>query len=348
MGPRVVPVRQAARATLALLVAGFVLGLSSVPGLATRVSYEPILPAVSPDGSRVAWVEGANDQVVEARIGRTRPYLRGARAVGRPWRNGIAAIAWTRYGIIVDSNFTLYLLSSKGHVTKVGPAGDFAFSVRGSRVASGSPGCDTCTGAVVVIDVKSKEQWRLGDAGAANQEPSLSPNGKQVAWAAPEGIMVGTVAGGGSPHLLAPGGFCPRWSPDGHSIAYLAQDDSLQVVPATGGTSEAVASPPAGGCNEPGAPSWSPNSKRIAFEPVRAHGGGEGSLAIVNVNSDGLVYDSTRLGSIAGGFAWTADSSRLYVSIRPWAKQAAQNNCTALWLLHAGTLRGSRLLNGCH
>jgi Tol biopolymer transport system component len=309
--------------------------VAAASGVASAVfTYEPVFPAVSPDARHIAWVDiagvGGADRVFVAR-----PDGHGARGVGPRWPYGINAIAWTRAGIVVDSNFRLSLLSRTGRVTRIGPAGDLSFSVGGSRVASGTAGCGqgTCAGPLVVIDIHTKKQWRLGRADQWNWDPALSPNGKRVAWATPDGILVGAVSGG-SPHGLVAGGRCPQWSPDGRSIAYLSGDDSLQVIPASGGASQTLFKG-ASGC-----PSWSPDSMRIAFEPGKR-------LAIVNVSTHRVRLDSPKLGRIAGGFAWTAGGSRLYVSVRPWPKEAGQIGCTALWLLRATTLRGKRLLNGC-
>ncbi len=319
----------------ALMVGVAVVGLSAASGAGSAGSF-PVLPTLSPDGSQLAWVEWQTGRVVTARVGRVRPYLRGARVFGPSWRReGIGDIAWTSAGIVVDADFELYLLSRTGHANRIGLAGDLAFSVGGSRVATGTFGCDICVGPIVVIDLHSHKRWRVGDANQVNDEPSLSPDGKQVAWMGPGGIWVSPVSGG-SPRMLVAGGSCPQWSPDGRWIAYFA-DAGLQVIPASGGASETLTTL-TWGCDNPGAPSWSPDSTRIAFEQ------GKGlPLWVVNVSSHSLVSDSTSLGITAGGFAWTANGSQLYVSVRP----RAEETCTALWLLRSSTLRGKRLLNGC-
>ena len=134
-----------------------------------------------------------------------------------------------------------------------------------------------------------------------------------------DGILVGA-ASGGPPHRLVAGGRCPQWSPDGRSIAYLSVDDSLQVIPASGGASQALFKL-AGNCSVPGAPTWSPESKRIAFEPGDR-------LAIVNVSTHRAHLDSPKLGRISGGFAWSADGSHVYASVQP----LPEVGCDALWL----------------
>jgi Tol biopolymer transport system component len=243
-------------------------------------------------------------------------------------------MAWTRAGIVVESNFSAFLLSRTGRVRRIGPVGDETFSVGGSRVASGTAGCGqgTCAGPLVVLDIHSKKQWRLGRADQWNMEPALSPNGQRVAWATPDGILVSAVSGG-PPHRLAAGGRCPQWSPNGRSIAYLLGNDSLRLGRASGGESQTLFKG-ASGC-----PNWSPDSTRIAFEP----GTRLSSLSIVNVNTHRVYRVSRRLG-LAGDFAWTPDGSHLYVNVAP----RPGIGCAELWLLSTATLRGKRVLDGCH
>jgi Tol biopolymer transport system component len=230
----------------------------------------------------------------------------------------------------------VFLLSRTGRVTRIGPAGDITFSVGGSRVASGTAGCGqgTCAGPLVVMDIHSKKQWRLGRVDQWNWDPALSPNGKRVAWATPDGILVSAVSGG-SPRRLVAGGRCPQWSPDGRSIAYLSgTNGSLRLVRASGGASQTVFKG-AFGC-----PNWSPDSTRIAFEP----GTRSSRLSIVNVNTHRVHRAPPRLG-MEGSIAWRPDGSHLYVSVSP---RRAGSSCTELWLLRTATLRGKRLLDGCH
>ncbi len=248
-------------------------------------------------------------------------------------------LAWARAGIVVDSNFRLYLIHPDGHVTRIGPSTNSGLAVGGSRVAFGAAGCETCTsGPVVVIDMRTKQRWQLGAPGQLNQDPSLSPNGRLVAWGATAGIWVSAVSGG-TPRLIAPGGDCPRWSPNGRSIAYLSHADSLDLVPAAGGASRTLVPRALTGCDIPGAPTWSPNSTQIAFQHSRR-------LAIVDVRNNHVVEDSPKLGSI-GSFAWTNNNSGLYALVRPRSQESVGSDCNALWLLRLATLHGKQLINGC-
>jgi hypothetical protein len=56
---------------------------------------------------------------------------------------------------------------------------------------------------------------------------------------------------------------------------------------------------------------------------------------------------SSSLGRIAGGFAWSPDGSRLYVSVRPAAEEAAHDNLHRVVARQRSHLRGTRIRNGC-
>ena len=95
---------------------------------------------------------------------------------------------------------------------------------------------------------------RVTSGPAANDEPSLSPDGRWLAFHStgpPAGIYL-QPASGGAARLLMEGGRVPRFSPDGKSIAYLnstgirgdteASNASLLYrVPAQGGASVRLA-----------------------------------------------------------------------------------------------------------
>jgi len=287
---------------------GHYLAAQSTVSADTTFTYLLSTPAVSPDGSQIAWVDltGVNKplRVFVARSDGSRIHGLGPRW---PEGDGLGPIAWAGSRIVAESNFTFFLLSRTGRVTRIGPAGDIAFSVGGSRVASGTAGCGQgrCAGPLVVIDIHSKKQWRLGRPDQWNWNPALSPNGKRVAWASPDGILVSAVSGG-TPQLLAGGGRCPEWSPDGRSIAYLSENGSLRLVPPSGGASKTML------IGAFGCPSWSPDSTHIAFEP----GTRRSRLSIVNVNTHRVQRASPRLGT-DGSIAWRPDGSHLYVSVNP-------------------------------
>jgi Tol biopolymer transport system component len=296
---------------------------------AAATGSEPIYPMVSPDGSKIAWVEGATWRIWVANADGA-----GARLFGPSFaQSGIGQISWTAHGMVVDSNYTLFLLSAMGKRPKLTVVGDQSFSIGGTRAASGS---GQGAGPLTVTDLLTRKVTRIGSPAEANNEPSLSPDGRRVAWAGPGGLWVAPAAGGAAKELV-PGGSCPAWSPDGRSIAFLTlgnRGEDLHVIGAAGGPSRLLAAR-AGGCETF---VWAPNSKSIAFTPQR--------VAIVDVASK-RVMRSPGLGRIAGGLAWSRNGSDLYASVRPLSDEQAHDNCTNLWQLQAKSVTGRILVRGC-
>jgi Tol biopolymer transport system component len=296
---------------------------------AAATGHDPLDPMVSPDGSKIAWVEGFTSRIWVANADGT-----GAHVFGPSFaQSGIGQIAWTAHGMVVDSNYTLFLLSTAGKRTKLGVVSDQFFSVGGTRAAVGS---GQGAGPITVVDLRTRKVVHIGSSAVGNGEPSVSPDGRRVAWAGSGGISVAPTAGGAARALVS-GGSCPAWSPDGRAIAFLTpgiRGQDLRVISADGGPSRLLVAR-AGGC---GAFAWSPDSKSIAFTPQR--------IAIVDVASK-RVTRSLGLGRVIAGLAWSRDGSQLYATQRPLADEQSLNNCTNLWQLAARSLRGRILIRGC-
>ena len=305
------------------------LALVCVSSGAAATSYEPLYPMVAPNGAQIAWVEGATWRIWIANQDGS-----GAHAFGPSFKNaGMTQVAWTRHGMVVDSNFRLVLLSRDGkHLTTLSPAG-FSFAFGGSRVASGP---ERAPGTLVVADLITHRTWRMGSPQVNNSGAALSPDGTRVVWDGGDSLWTARV--GGKPKRLALNGSCPQWSPDGRSIAYLSlPDDALLVKPSGGGGSKVLVAHAFTGCNVPGAPAWSPDSKSVAFER-------KNRLAIVDVASLRTLRSTM---PVTGGFTWAHDASSLVVASRPASRERAGDNCTNLWRLDAQSLRGAIVVRGC-
>jgi len=151
---------------------------------------------------------------------------------------------------------------------------------------------------------------QLTSDGGENFEPAWSPDGKLIAYYSQKrgGIwLIPALGGAASP--LTDFGSRPAWSPDGSKIAFqsgalldLGQTafdamppSTIWIVPTHGGTPRQITQPgnPPGGH---GAPSWSPDGKRIAFS---ASSTGLGGVWSVSVNGG----EAQRLaGGRLGGF----------------------------------------------
>jgi Tol biopolymer transport system component len=102
-------------------------------------------------------------------------------------------------------------------------------------------------------------------SGLANQlNPSLSPDGDQVAFeSGGVGIEVARVDGG-ERRVLVSDGLDPSWSPDGRRIAWVSRRDGnadVYVSAADGTAVTRLTSDPA----DEVAPAWSPDSRRVVF-----------------------------------------------------------------------------------
>jgi Tol biopolymer transport system component/predicted Ser/Thr protein kinase len=129
--------------------------------------------------------------------------------------------------------------------------------------------------------------------GKQNSQPAWSPDGQRITYYSKRGGIWVVTALGGIPKQLTEFGGRPSWSPDGSFIAFqsvsgLDRDhtafgalppSTIWIVPSQGGTPRQltqVANPPGGH----GAPSWSPDGKRIVFDTYDLRVSGIWSAAI--------------------------------------------------------------------
>jgi hypothetical protein len=305
---------------VALLAAVLVTGSAGADGGTLSLQY----PAVSPDGSKLAWVEGFSWKIWESALDGS-----GAHMVApAPTGEGISDMRWTERGLVVDSNFTLFLLHVGTKPRALGNAG-FTFTAGGTRVASGA---ERAPGPYVVVDTATGRQWRMGNPKVVNNYGALSPDGARVAWTRPGGVWTGKV--GATPHRLAAAAACPNWSPDGRSISFMRLFD-LRVISASGGRSRLLVHK-AGGCQDV---RWSPDSTQLAYSGPRG-------LLVVDVAAGTSRRTPAGLGDTFGA-VWSPDGSALFVTARPTIDTKQQINCTNLWRLDPQTLTGRAIVRGC-
>jgi eukaryotic-like serine/threonine-protein kinase len=150
------------------------------------------------------------------------------------------------------------------------------------------------------------KEFQLTNDGQQNFQPAWSPDGQLVAYhsKARGGIWVIPSSGGG-PKQLTDFGTHPAWSPDGKQIAFQSYPlndlgaggriamppSTLWTVPSQGGEPKQLTQVgnPAGGH---GAPSFSPDGKRLAFE---ADDYNTSAIWSVSTNGEGVKLISERI-----------------------------------------------------
>lgn len=216
-------------------------------------------------------------------------------------------------------------------LTRAGPV-PYSLDARGDRVATATtaPGCMACAGGSVTIrSVPSGAVVGvLGGRKFLNTEPSLSPDGTQVAFSRSSGknaeakssIWI-AAADGSHLRLLERNGESPLWSPAGNRIAYLATgatSAAWRLVSPQGGASTTLlrnASSTVFG--------WSPDGRWIAYPDSRSR------LAIIDVTTK-KVRTLLKLRGPYGpaSVAWSPNSQQLLVVSRP----RTHSSCpSALW-----------------
>jgi hypothetical protein len=265
---------------VAAVVLGLVSGALSVSASSPYNPFEPIYPTISSDGKQLAWVEGSTWRVW---VGS--PDGSGAHVFGPSFANGIGQIAWTRLGIVVDSNYTLFLLTADGKRKKIASVADQEFSTGGNRVAVGG---GQGGGPLTVVDLGTRKTTRFG-AGT----PALSPDGRRVGWASTSGVWVATSSGAHA-HRIAVAGGCLAWSPNSRSLAYLTSKGNgnqldLAVTSAAGGTTARSRS------SSPAATSPGRQTARPSRSPRRGWSSSASAMAASGVRR--RVSDGTRAAS---------------------------------------------------
>jgi WD40 repeat protein len=262
-------------------------------------------PAWSPDGTQIAWfgyrwprppnghATGAYNILrafcTSASDGsnlRPLPHTTCAERCSNLLGDPPGQLNWVAPNLLVygsdDGIFTISIGHKAKLLAREGPD-PYAIAADGSRVASGmSAGCTSCPGPVKVYSVPSGAVVGVvGGSKLSNFEPSLSPDGSQVALARSPATDSGKPsvwtadADGSHLHRLEKVGSDPLWSPAGNLIAYAAPTGrvrtALKLVAPQGGASRTLLR------SYPEVFGWSPDGKYIAFADRK------GRLAVVNV-----------------------------------------------------------------
>lgn len=297
---------------------------------ALAASASLLLPAWSPDGTRIAWSQAQTAWIADANGG-------NAKQLGS--FDGLFQLDFVDEDTLLASvNYRLVTVRADGTKALLATGGPaFALDRARTHVAwQAADACPLCHGPILVRALAGGKTVKLGGH-AQNIDPSLSPDGTRVVfirnfethgrWERPGGLWVGSTAGGPLRQLVRTGG-CPAWSPNGARIAYWTRA-ALRVVPARGGRSVTV-SRLNGSC-----PQWSPDGTRLAVIGPGA------KLFVVDVGAQTTRAVTGASQGQVSGFAWSPDSSSLLLTgrLRP-------TQCYRLSVVAAdGSAR--RTLRGC-
>ena len=209
----------------------------------------------------------------------------------------------------------LFLLTMGGSVAHAGctPTLEWQdagprWSPDGSRLAFYRvlPGCDPAPVAIEVIGAAGGTVRRIGIANG--QWPaSWSPDGVQLAFGGPGGIVRAPVAGGAATGVTRGPDTAPVWSPDGAWIAFRrgppAGGPELWIVHPDGSGARRLA----GGLHDHALPVWSPDSRELAFA---GSAGGSVEVQVVDISS-GAVRTVAPGPAFDAEPAWSRDGSTI-------------------------------------
>ena len=175
---------------------------------------------------------------------------------------------------------------------------------------------------IYVMDADGKNQRRLTNHPATDFNPSWSPDGKKIAFSSYRNggnIQIFVMDSDGQNPIRLTGGvndWNPAWSPDGQKIAFDGFGDEefdgeawnleIYVMDSDGKNRKRLTDSPKSNLN----PSWSPDSKRIAFESTR-----HGATEIYVMDADGSKQERLTNNGVADDYpAWSPDGQKIAFS----------------------------------
>jgi Tol biopolymer transport system component len=261
-----------------------------VDGANERVIGHGTSPVLSPDGQRIAFVNGKGG-------------LGLAGFLGTMKADGSEAVA---LGDVLYSDSVPNCLGV-----------DLVWSPDSSHVAYWS--CDA--GSLYVAPAVGREPPRPFGEG---QGPSWSPDSARLVYAASGRSRWCSLyivpAGGGAPELLADRAVRPAWSPDGRWIAYepyqQAEVRITLVSPTDPSTQRFLA--------EGTSVKWAPDSKRVAYyrsdtsrtgRPLPLGWSSRGSIIVQAIDQASTATNEISIDGYPTAYAWSPDGRRIAFSV---------------------------------
>jgi WD40 repeat protein len=236
-----------------LAIVGLTLGASSASGATPAGTF--LMPTWSPDGTRIAWeaAPSTSGGSYNQQIWTAAPDGSGATLL-KGHIDSLLQLDWpTSARLLYDANFELFGLGTDGRTAVVARSAGYSFSrdAAGDRIAWGNAPCGHCHGPVVVLTPSTGAHVSIGGYGRNLGLWMSRTDGTHL-------------------RLIARGGSCASWSPDGSRIAYLdlKHPSELRTIPTGGSTSTLVVAHGAV-CSFPAAYGWSPDGKSIAMADPR-------------------------------------------------------------------------------
>ena len=191
-------------------------------------------PGWSPDGNRIAVVDGHRVLVLDPISGQTRTVLDEPGAAGPTWAPDGTRLALLRGPDVL----TIGIDGSDPRRIRVpffGQISWLAWSPDGARLAYGTSGMLRTIGIDGDDDQPLVTATELGD-------PAWSPDGKRIAYRDDGRLRIIPAAGGDAVDLTRTGGVEPDWSPDGGEVVY-AFGAALRATGVDGGVTRSIAVP---------------------------------------------------------------------------------------------------------